>query len=239
MSKKEVDEVDDVEEVEDDQEGDEEDVEDDGEQEEDDPDVYDDDAAWLDTEDLKPAPKKKDEELDQAENFFTGSGSKQATSRLLTDLKAFKKSDSSKYGVSAEPIGDNLYLWDVKFFGFESKSDLGKDLAQYQKLRGIDHVLLEMRFPSEYPWKPPFIYVKRPRFQFHTGHVTIGGSICMELLTTSGWTPANDIENILIQIRSEMIVGNARLDLRNLSDYSEEEAKQNFTRVARQHGWEK
>ena len=26
------------------------------------------------------------------------------------------------------------------------------------------------------------------------GHVTVGGSICMELLTRSGWKPTNDIE---------------------------------------------
>lgn len=26
------------------------------------------------------------------------------------------------------------------------------------------------------------------------GHITIGGSICMELLTKSGWRPTNDIE---------------------------------------------
>jgi len=210
----------------------------DEEAEEDDPDVIDDDDAWLDPEDFKPAPKK-DEDVKQAENFFTGSGSKQATQRLITDLNHFMKSDTSQYGVSAEPINENLYLWDVKFFGFEGNSDLGKDLAEYKKQRGIDHVQLEMRFPAEYPWKPPFIYVKRPRFQFRTGHVTIGGSICMELLTTSGWTPANDIENILIQIRSEIIAGGARLDLKNMSTYSEEEAKQAFMRVARQHGWEK
>ena len=31
---------------------------------------------------------------------------------------------------------------------------------------------------------------------FHSvlGHVTIGGSICMEMLTKSGWRPTNDIE---------------------------------------------
>ena len=29
---------------------------------------------------------------------------------------------------------------------------------------------------------------------FLPGHVTIGGSICMELLTRSGWKPTNDIE---------------------------------------------
>jgi len=83
--------------------------------EEDDPDVIDDDDAWLAPEDFKPTPKK-DEDLKQAENFFTGSGSKQATSRLITDLNNFVKSDSAKYGLSAEPVGENLYLWDVKFF---------------------------------------------------------------------------------------------------------------------------
>lgn len=61
MSKKQVEdeEVDEVEEDEEEEveEGDED--FDDGEQEEDDPDVIDDDAAWLDTEDIKPAPKKK------------------------------------------------------------------------------------------------------------------------------------------------------------------------------------
>ncbi len=28
----------------------------------------------------------------------------------------------------------------------------------------------------------------------YAGHVTIGGSICMQMLTRSGWTPSNDIE---------------------------------------------
>ena len=36
---------------------------------------------------------------------------------------------------------------------------------------------------------------------FVTGHVTIGGSICMEMLTKSGWRPTNDIEvNVHVKI---------------------------------------
>ena len=27
-----------------------------------------------------------------------------------------------------------------------------------------------------------------------SGHVTIGGSVCMQMLTRSGWCPSNDIE---------------------------------------------
>jgi len=77
-----------------------------------------------------------------------------------------------------------------------------------------------MKFPKDYPMNPPFVRVIRPRFKFltgsysnmlvlsilytlacayknlsaSTGHITIGGSICMQMLTRSGWSPSNDIE---------------------------------------------
>ena len=35
-----------------------------------------------------------------------------------------------------------------------------------------DYILLEMNFPSDYPFAPPFIRVVEPRFAFHSGHVT-------------------------------------------------------------------
>ena len=74
-------------------------------------------------------------------------------------------------------------------------------------------VEMEMKFPKDYPMSPPFVRIVRPRFQFltgkrlslmdplhlllslsYTGHVTVGGSICMQMLTRSGWSPSNDIE---------------------------------------------
>jgi hypothetical protein len=54
-----------------------------------------------------------------------------------------------------------------------------------------EFVKMELTFPKDYPFSPPFIRVIEPRFKFHTGHVTIGGSICHEILTRSGWTPTN------------------------------------------------
>ena len=72
---------------------------------------------------------------------------------------------------------------------------------------GRDTLDFIMDFPPEYPFKPPFIRALRPRFAFHTGHITIGGSVCMELLTTSGWSAANSVESILIQIRTEITAG--------------------------------
>src|SRR5690606_31809485 len=111
-----------------------------------------------------------------------------------------------------------------------------------QQRKNIGFVELEMIFQANYPFSPPFLRVVYPRylrlslnrapwfykklhvahrFQFRTGHVTIGGSICMELLTPSGWRPTNDIESVIIQIRSEMIAGAARIDFRTDIPYSE------------------
>ena len=75
---------------------------------------------------------------------------------------------------------------------------------------GHDHVELEMSFPDDYPFEPPFVRVVRPRFRRQTGFV-MNGALCMELLTKDGWNPINDIEGVLVSIRSLMVVGDGRL----------------------------
>lgn len=215
--------------------------------EEDDLDLID---EWLDEVIIDDGKKTsyKDVELDKQLNdkysqMNQTEGSKEATQRLIADLKALSKSGVEKLGISATPINDNLYMWEVKFFNFEADIPLSRDLKEYQRKtnnQSDESITLMMRFPKDYPYSPPFIYVTKPRFMFHTGHVTVGGSICMELLTASGWRPVNDIESILMQIRSEMIEGGARLDLSNHNmGYTESEAIEAFKRVARFHGWEK
>ena len=95
-----------------------------------------------------------------------------------------------------------------------------------------------MKFPEAYPFKPPFIRVISPRFAFHTGRVTVGGSICFELLTGSGWKPINSLEAIFLQIKLEMTMGKPRVDFEKDYVYSESEAKEAFFRVAGDHGWD-
>eukprot|EP01121_Diplochlamys_sp_Union-15-3_P015571 TRINITY_DN5175_c0_g1_i1.p1 TRINITY_DN5175_c0_g1~~TRINITY_DN5175_c0_g1_i1.p1 ORF type:complete len:128 (+),score=24.26 TRINITY_DN5175_c0_g1_i1:176-559(+) len=126
-----------------------------------------------------------------------------------------------------------MYLWKLKMFGFEKKDDIQKDLDKLKK----KYIVLHIRFPPTYPFEPPFVRVIRPRFVYRTGHVTIGGSICTELLTNKGWTPANTIEAVIMSIRSQFMEGGARLDLANKRDYSEREAKEAFDRMVRTHGW--
>jgi len=191
-------------------------------------------------------PVNTEVELIDAKKFLQ-IGSAMATLRLITDLKNIYKQDPKNLGFSAEPALDtsglqNLYHWNVKLFNFEEKCPIGKDLAKLKKSQGIDHVQLEMRFSADYPHVPPFVRVIKPKFAFRTGHVTVGGSICMELLTTSGWAAVNDIESILIQIRSEIVEGGAQLDPAvfsgGIAEYSESEAWDAFYRAAKGHGWE-
>jgi len=166
-------------------------------------------------------------------SHFPGVASKQATQRISNELSHILKSSPEKQGYSVQPVRDNIYLWELKFFNFDPKDPIAQDLHKLKR----DHILLHIVFPATYPLNPPFVRVIRPRFQFRTGHVTIGGSICTELLTNKGWTAANTIEAVIVSIRAQFLEGGARLDLSNTRDYSETEAKEAFDRMVQVHGW--
>ncbi|PRP85662.1 hypothetical protein PROFUN_06496 [Planoprotostelium fungivorum] len=116
-------------------------------------------------------------------SMFKSQASGTATERLMSELKQIMNSDSEKNGFTAEPIDDNLYQWEICLFNFDSP--MKEDMKQL----GMDHVTMHAVFPKSYPFTPPYIRVIEPRFAFRTGHITIGGSICFELLTLSHWTP--------------------------------------------------
>jgi len=131
------------------------------------------------------------------------------------------------------PLNDNLYKWELKLFNFDKTDPIAQDMAKFK----VKSILLHVIFPENYPFSPPYIRVIKPRFQYRTGHVTIGGSICMEMLTNKGWSPANTVEAIIVSIRAQLIEGGARLDPTNKHDYTEQEAKEAFDRMVRDHGW--
>lgn len=179
--------------------------------------------------------------------------SRQASQTLMREMVALQrmKDDGKSSIIQIEMVQDSLYHWRVTLpaEGFPEDSALKRDLFEFSRrsMHGGDSsggagtkkagVLFDVLFPSAFPFSPPFIRVIYPRFQFHTGHVTIGGSICMELLTATGWLPTYSIESVFVQIRNEIIEGGGRIDFSNNNDYTEAEARQAFERVARQHGW--
>ncbi|XP_062501570.1 ubiquitin-conjugating enzyme E2 Q1-like [Corticium candelabrum] len=193
---------------------------------------------------LQPAARaaaaKDDEEGISADDFFTGDGSPAAAHRLILDLKNLNKSKGA-FGVEGQPNGDNLFHWTVTLKDFDKDSLLYRDLQSYAKKYNRKPVVhMEMKFPKDYPMNPPFVRVIRPRFKFLTGHVTIGGSVCMQLLTRSGWRPTTDIESMLIQVRAEIMSDKrAQLDTYPDREYNETEARQAFERMVRRYGWNK
>lgn len=198
------------------------------------------DDVGAETTEKRPKTKENEKDSDEEENFFGSDSSSVAVQRLLKDLKAFRK-DGKKFGLDGGPRNDNLFLWDIKLIDIP-ESKLAKDLETFAKKHNTEPCInLEMMFPPDYPMSPPFVRVTTPRFKFLTGHVTIGGSICMEMLTKSGWTPTNDIENILVQIRCEILSDpNAQLDLNNANTaYTQSEARAAFQRMVQRYGWDK
>ena len=145
---------------------------------------------------------------------------------------------------------NNPYQWIVELHSFELSLPLGQDLQK----AGLQSVILEMRFPQDFPMSPPFVRVIRPRFlEFNAGgggHVTMGGALCMELLTGSGWLPTFSIENVLLSIRLALCSVDpkpARLAMSGSwlgsssvrgGDYSVQEAVAAYIRACRAHGWE-
>ncbi|KAK3371673.1 hypothetical protein B0T24DRAFT_332987 [Lasiosphaeria ovina] len=137
----------------------------------------------------------------------------------------------------------NLFQWIIELHSFDRSLPLAKDMEK----ANVSSIVLEVRFGGEFPMSPPFVRVIRPRFlpfmNGGGGHVTGGGAMCMELLTLSGWTPANSMESVILQVR--MAITNtepfpARLEktTHHLDDYGIEEAVEAYRRAATAHGWE-
>jgi len=172
--------------------------------------------------------------VDKAREKRDGTGSKKATQRIAAELKSIQKGHPEKSGYSVDLVKDNMYLWEVKLFGFDPKDE---PIARDMQRMGVKNIIIHIRFPEDFPLSPPFCRIVRPKFQFHTGHVTLGGSICTELLTRKGWSPENSIEAVIMTIRSNFLEGGARLESAH-GEYSEEEARIAFDRLVRQHGWQ-
>ncbi|PWY85038.1 ubiquitin conjugating enzyme [Aspergillus heteromorphus CBS 117.55] len=133
---------------------------------------------------------------------------------------------------------NTVYQWIVELHSFDPGLPLAQDLKKYK----LASVVLELRFPPNFPLTPPFVRVIRPRFLPFTqnggGHVTIGGAMCMELLTSSGWLPTTTMESVLLQVRMALCSTDPRpARLQYGMDYSFGGAVEDFQRACLRHGW--
>jgi ubiquitin-conjugating enzyme E2 Q len=172
------------------------------------------------------------------------------TKHLMKELQALQKIQSSTHPaelgwyIDAEQI-ENVYQWIVELHSFHTFDTKTKPLPLSidMKKQKITSIVLEIRFNKDFPFSPPYVRVIRPRclslMQGGGGHVVMGGAMCMELLTNTGWSSVSTMESVLMQIR--MAIASepyARLDVRNKGDYGTGEAADGYMRACATHGWE-
>ncbi|KAF9481500.1 hypothetical protein BDN70DRAFT_876298 [Pholiota conissans] len=180
-------------------------------------------------------------------NFPPLQSSPSASMAIQRELRAMQKEqDNAKslkelgWYMPPEHIGDNLYQWIVELHSLDESLPISKDM----KANGVNSIIFEIRFPPTFPNSPPFFRIVTPRFlpfiRGGGGHVTGGGSICMDLLTSDGWLPSYSISAVLMQIRlalSNLEPRPARLDDNWKSHYGVAESLQGYKRAASTHNW--
>jgi hypothetical protein len=170
---------------------------------------------------------------------------------------------------SIEMVDDDCALWRLQVAGFDEELPgaraLNADLAELKRQGGSGCITMEASFPPSYPAAPFFLRVITPRMQMYTGHVTAGGSICVEALTNSSspnsWQRDFTFEGVLTTVLHNMVdvepmqvrtatgpggrSGSLRVDLQRgaghcMREYSNQEAQAAFSRTLAHHaanGW--
>lgn len=177
--------------------------------------------------------------------------------RLMMEFRTLMMTDVLKVQPSLA-FGTMLDRWVIKLHksSFSPDVPLAQDFDQLPTNYpgNIDHIRMEVLFPPLYPVNPPFFRIVYPRFKWHTGHVSWGGSICLETLvntgTSSGYQSTYSTEALLQMVLQNLVVDNApagvsagRIDFERARefdrlDYSIEEGISNFRRIVGQHGWD-
>lgn len=108
-----------------------------------------------------------------------------AAKRINKELKDMSNAKSDSY--TAGPVGDDIFRWEAILYG-------PKDSVYENGFFKIN-----LNFCKDYPFDPPKIsFVTR----IYHPNISDQGSICLDILTKSNWSPALTIDKVLLSISS-------------------------------------
>ncbi|KAI7182115.1 hypothetical protein KC343_g12697, partial [Hortaea werneckii] len=169
------------------------------------------------------------------------------TKRLLKELQHLQKVQQSStladlgWYIDVDKI-ENVYQWIVELHSFQCLNPKLPIVTQ-MKNKSMKSIVLEICFNKDFPYTPPYVRVVRPRFltfaQGGGGHIVMGGAMCMELLTNTGWSSVSSMESVLMQVRLAIALSEppAKLDVKAHGDYGTGEAADGYMRACATHGW--
>ncbi len=118
--------------------------------------------------------------------------------RILKELKEFN--ENTPENCAAGPISeDDLQTWQAAF--------LGPPNSPYED--GI--FFLSIKFPNNYPYHPPQVSFVTPVYHCN---ISASGSICLDIIKESEWSPALKISSLLVSIISLLTDPNPSSPLR-------------------------
>nr|XP_006127374.1 ubiquitin-conjugating enzyme E2Q-like protein 1 [Pelodiscus sinensis] len=139
--------------------------------------------------------------------------------------------------ISVELVDESLFDWNVKLHQVDKDSVLWQDMKE----TNTEFILLNLTFPDNFPFSPPFMRVLSPRLE--NGYVLDGGAICMELLTPRGWSSAYTVEAVMRQFAASLVKGQGRICRKagkSKKSFSRKEAEATFKSLVKTHekyGW--
>lgn len=127
----------------------------------------------------------------------------------------------------------DMNVWYLEMFRVDNEK-----LQQQMAKLGIECIQMEIIFKENYPFEPPFVRIISPHFIERKGHITAGGSFCVDILTTQKWSSANSIESLMTALKLIMLTGDAEIDesKKNVK-YNLDEAVEAFHRALKTHNW--
>jgi len=151
-----------------------------------------------------------------------------------SDIQKNKEYYENELGFSVTASETDITLWLISI-----KKVPSKELEESMKQLKITEILVEIRFSEQYPIQPPFVRILSPSFEQRTGHITAGGSICMEILygNKGGWNPAVSVETLVMNIIATITNGDARILASSNPNYTLENAKNSYIQAGKTHGW--
>jgi ubiquitin-protein ligase len=158
-----------------------------------------------------------------------------AKKEIIKRCEKLKNVDLNKKGFSLKPIGDNMFKWEIRLFGFEKK--LEKDLKNHAEKYNYDKtpslnetIICEMLFKIDFPEKPPVIRLLRPRLKYGTGNVSFSGTFDTNSLLHDDWEENLDLITLIESIRNDLIDGKARIDMKTNIFYDNNTFKDTYNR---------